>query len=141
VAHAINENLWREIMRNDEDDDEDDRKKRVMSRFLSQPFSYLWLGRDIASYAINRGVGEYASIKPPLASAAENMLKPIPDGLKIMFTDKDIDIKYFEGLAKAGAILTPYPQQINSIVFNFIDWLNNEGEASWKDLMSRRIKK
>jgi hypothetical protein len=142
VLQGANEAFWREIIRNTPDGgDDEERKKRIWSRILVQPFSYIWVLNNFAGYGVDRALGRrYADTKIPLQGAAESIINPLADGARIAFTDKELDLKYFEEIARAGAIIGGYPQQINNLVFNFMDWLSGEGEITWRDIVARRTK-
>ena len=140
---ALNENFWRELFRNAKNTDEDERTKRVLARTLTQPFSYVWLVRDVAGYGVERALGEKnRSYKfSPLESAIESILKPVADGIAIAATDKKLDQPYAEDAARGASVILGYPQQVNSLTFNFIDWLQNNGELTWRDALTRKTKK
>ena len=141
VLQGINENIWREFFRNNQGDDDEEKKKRILSRFLQQPFSYVWLLRDISGYGIDRLAGKKSNIQLPLQQSFETLIKPIPDALKIAISgEKDADQSFAESVARSSSILFAYPQTVNSIAFNFIEWLNDEGDLTWRDLISRRTK-
>jgi hypothetical protein len=139
VLQGMSEAFFRELLRNSRGDDDDEKKKiRMLSYFMQQPFSYIPGLNVLAGYGIERAFGGRGDTRIPLQSAAESIINPIADGVKIAFTDKELDRRYFEEAARAGAIIAPYPQQINTWVFNFIDWMHDEGELSWRDILTRR---
>lgn len=141
ILQGLNENIWREFFRNNQSDDDEEKKKRFLSRFLQQPFSYVWLLRDIAGYGIDRATGRKSNIQLPLQQSIETLIKPIPDALGIMLSeDKEADKNFAESVARSSSILFAYPQTVNNLAFNFIDWLNDEGDLTWRDLISRRTK-
>jgi len=145
ALHATNENFWRELMYNAKNGkvDGDDRKKRIAGRYMQQPFSYVWLGRDIAGYAIDKATGQHGNMRlSPVESAMEAVLTPVATGIHHAFVDpKKFDGKFLEDSAKAASIIMGSPQQLNNMAFNFIDWANNNGHATWQDALQRRHKK
>lgn len=141
---ALNEVMWREFFRNAPEPDEEARKKRIAASFLKQPFGYFWLGRDIGGAAIDYALGNYnASYKlSPIESALSNVLEPLGKGANIALSEnKEFDHKYAESAARASATMLGYPQKLNDMTFNFLDWQRDEGEATWRDLINRRTKK
>lgn len=143
ALHAVNENLWREFMRNSDKEDDDEKVKRIVGRTLSQPFGYVWLGRDIAGGLVNWATGQRGNIRlSPVEQAAETIFKPIGKGIYFAFSDPGkFDQRYFEESTRALSLILGTPQSLNNLAFNFIDWVNNEGEATWRDALSRRSKK
>lgn len=143
--HAVNETFWRELMYNAQNGNAnpDNRKKRIVGRILNQPFSYLWLGRDIAGLAIDKATGSTGSFRlSPVESAVEAVVSPPAKAVYFAFTDhKKFDQRFTEESARALALMAGSPQTLNSMAFNFIDWTNNQGQATWRDALSRRHKK
>ena len=141
---ALNENFWRELFRNSAGDDEEERKRRVMARVLQQPFAYVWIARDIAGYAIEKATGKYDARYriSPLESAVETVFDPLARGVNIAFSnEKEYDTRFAESLARSAAFMTGFPIAINNLVFNFIDWIGDNGEWTWRDGLTRRTKK
>lgn len=138
---SVNESFWRELMRNSTNDDPDKRRKRVLARGLSQLPGYVVGLREVLPYAIDRALGVQAHIQTPLQNSAETVMDALVDAGKQPFDDKEIEQKDLEKAAKAAAVLFSYPQTANALAFNFLDWLNENGDASWKDLLSRRTKR
>lgn len=141
LLQSINENFWRELFRNREDDDEDARKKRILARAISQPFGYVWVVRDIAGFTIDKAIGRQASYRfSPLEQSVESILTTAGKGAKIAFTDDELDMKYLEEAARSGSYMTGIPLQINNMVFNFIDWIEGNGDLTWRDALTRRTR-
>ncbi len=153
---ALNENLWRELFRNTPDGgDDDERNKRILARVMAQPFGYIWFVRDIAGFTIDKAVGKQANYRfSPLESAAEDVLKTAAKGgaraanqagevvgLDVPFGQNELDLKYLEDVARSGSFLAGVPIQMNNLVFNFIDWMEGNGELTWRDALQRRTKK
>jgi len=141
VLPAISDTLISEFLRNRQSDDPDARKKRIWAGILKQPFGYLWLVRDVSGPAIDTLFGRRGEIKIPLQSAAEDIVYPLMKGVRLALEDRQFDAKAFaESASRGAAIVFGYPQQLNTWVFNFIDWLTDEGEPTWRDFISRRTK-
>jgi hypothetical protein len=141
---AANENLWRELFRNGQQEDPEGRAHRIVGRTLHQPFSYIWIVRDMAGYGIDQALGAKSSSyrMTPLESSIESILKPFGMAANIAFSEgKEYDEKLAEASARSAALMLGYPQKLNDMSFNFIDWMQNEGEATWRDLLTRRTKK
>lgn len=140
---SANENLWRELFRNGQTEDPEGRKKRIISRTLQQPFSYIWIARDIAGYTIDKAVGQRADYRmTPLESSIQSIFSPIGHAANIAFSgNKEYDEKFGEEAARSAALLLGYPQKLNDMAFNFMDWVQGNGEATWRDLLTRRTKK
>lgn len=143
VLQSINENFWREMFRNRQDDDEDARWKRIAARTLSQPFAYVWLARDIAGPVIDRATGQtWANYKfSPMESALDSIfVKTIGGGINIAMTDREVDMRYIEDAARAGSLMVGIPLQANNLAFNLLDWMDGNGELTWRDALTRRTK-
>lgn len=144
-AQAANEIIQREFFRNimtERDDDEV--AKRAAGRFLTQPLGYVWLARDIGGYAVERALGNKLGgyRLSPMEQALETVLKPAADTLAIAFSeDRKFDAKYWEESARAASVLLGYPQKMNDLAFNLLDDLEGNGEANWRDLLNRKVKK
>ncbi len=141
---SANENLWRELFRNGQQEDPEGRVKRIASRTLQQPFSYVWIARDLAGYTIDQALGQKSANyrMTPLEGSIESILKPFGMAANIAFSEgKEYDEKFSEASARSAALLLGYPQKLNDMAFNFMDWMQNEGEANWRDLLTRRTKK
>lgn len=143
LAQSLNENFWRELVRNKKKDDENAMAKRIAVRTVLQPFGYVWIGKDIASYVVDKATGSpNASYKfSPLESAIQNTMAPFADAAHIAFShNRHFDQKFSEEVARSASTFLGYPQAANSLVFNFMDFLNNNGELTWRDLLQRRTK-
>lgn len=142
--HAVNEIFWREFLRNSAGHgDDEEKKKRIAARFLSQPFGYMWLGRDAGAFLVNAATGQRGGVRfSPIETALETVLKPPGKAVYFAFTDpKKFDARYFEESARAASVLLGTPQTLNTMAFNFIDIVDKNGEATWRDALSRRTKK
>lgn len=140
---AVHEAILREAMHNGPTTS-DERKKRLAGTMIESPFAMLPFVRDIAGPAIRRATGEPNSDyhMSPVETALQNIYSPVSDGARIAFTDgKHFDEKYSEEVARGMAQTMGYPQQLNTWAFNFLDYMQNNGEASMKDFLSRRRKK
>ena len=42
---------------------------------------------------------------------------------------------------RSAALLLRTPAQLNTWIINFVSYMNNEGEATWRDFLSKRVKK
>jgi hypothetical protein len=141
ILQSANENLWRELFRNVQNVDEDKRWKRVAMRSIMQPISYVPIYRDIAQGVLTKMVGQPSGgLTLPFQSAVETMTNPIADMAQSQINDKKLTPRFWENTGRVSAILFKYPQILNTWAFNFIDYLNDDGELTWKDLMSRRTK-
>lgn len=123
----------------------DERNKRMLVRLLEGPFSYVLGLRDIAPPLIHRALNEpgNADFKmSPVETAFQNLITPAGDTMKLAFTHgKHVDERYLEEVMHGASQLTGYPQQLNTWAFNLIDDIQNNGETTWRDLMSRKKKK
>ena len=142
IPAAVN-SLWSETLRNNQGDDEEARKKRVIGKFAEAPFEYFPMGRNIAGTAIPLLVGErgHGYQLSPLETAAESVITAAAHGGQIMLGNKELDQKYAEEALRALSIPFGAPQQLSTWVFNFIDFLNKEGETNWRDMLTRRTQK
>ncbi|HVZ80299.1 MAG TPA: hypothetical protein VHE12_05775 [bacterium] len=144
---AANENLWRELIRNGQDN-EDERTKRIISRFVQQPFSYVWGLKDMVPIVANTGLG--MAFGPggnsftfsPMEQSLESVIKAVGQTVNIAFDeDKHFDEAWAKAQIKAVTTLYGFPQQIDTWAFNFLDWVADNGDATWKDLISPKLKK
>jgi hypothetical protein len=141
---AIYENVVRETFRNSQNPNGDDRWKRVAARTLEQPFSYMVIARDIAAAGVGKALGERgADFKmSPMEDALDTVLETVGKTLNAASREnKHFDEKWSEQAARSAAIVFKYPQQVNSWVFNFLDWMQDKGDATWRDAVTRRTKK
>lgn len=144
AMQSLNENLWKEFFRNNKQDDKNSKFQRVVGRTLSQPFSYVWIVRDIMPPVIEKALGQKNANyqMSPVASAAQTILSTAGEAGHLAFTSNSHADKHFgENAAKSAAYLLGYPQTLNTLTFNFLDWAQNNGEASWRDAISRRTQK
>lgn len=143
-AQAGAEALWQAASNNTHGGNSDDQKKKMLAELAKQPFAYLWIGRDIASPIIDRAFGEKQGSDyqlSPVETAVNTMIKPIGESAQIAFGHGHADQKFGEDLAKSASQIIGYPNQLNKMTFNFLDWAHNNGELTWKDLLSRRSKR
>jgi hypothetical protein len=141
VLQSANENLWRELFRNAQNVDEDKRWKRVFMRSIMQPVSYVPIYRDIAQAALFKMVGlPSGGFTVPFQDAVQTMVNPLAEMGSAAINDKEMSHRFWEDSARVAAITLKYPQILNTWAFNFIDYLNDDGDLTWKDLMSRRTK-
>lgn len=139
---ALNKVIADSVISNGLSDDE--KKKRAVETAIENPLAMLPFVRDIGGAAIRRGFGEaHADYRmSPVESALQNVYNPVADGAHIAFTSgKHFDEKYAEEVARGMSQVSGYPQQLNTWAFNFWDYVQNNGEASMKDFLSRRRKK
>lgn len=141
IAQGLVDGIIRETMRNEDRKDKEDAVKRVATRVFSQPISYLWIGRDIGQAAMNMATGEYGDYQlSPIESQLNSTLRLIPATHRLYTGDIE-PTEYAERASRALAPFTGIPSQVNAWAFNFLDWINGNGEATWKDFMTRRQKK
>jgi hypothetical protein len=143
---GASENIWREVFRNNADNDDDKEKmlKRVGVRMAELPFSGVWLLRDVASAGIKKLTGERDSGYKfsPLEDAVDSMVTAVAKGAGMTVNEDMRSEKSAEDVARGMAIALKYPQTINNAAFNFLDWMQNDGDLTWRDLAGqRRIKK
>ena len=141
-VQSLNENFWKEAFRNKKNDNDEEQKKRILARTLQQPFAYVWIARDIAPLVVETALGSHSANfrVSPVEQAVENIFKPIGMTAQIAFGNKQADQKYGEKVAQGASYLIGYPNQLNSLTFNFLDWTQDKGEATWKDFLGRKTK-
>lgn len=147
IPAAVN-SLWSEVLRNNQGGSDEDRKQRVIGHFAEAPFAYFPMGRNIAGAAIplllgERNKGYHLS---PLEDAAENVITAAGEGgniglSKLGLVDEKDHPRFAEDSARAMSVIVGMPQQVATWTFNFVDWLNKEGEANWRDLLTRRTQR
>lgn len=142
---AVHEALLGEAMRNSPNNNPDDRNKRIIGKIIEHPFSMMLGARDIAPPLIHLALGERGLDKyqmSPVEQAIQNLVVPAGEAVHIAFSDnKHFDQKFAEDAARGVSQLTGTPQQLNAWAFNLLDWSENNGEATWRDFLSRRKKK
>lgn len=130
---SLQENVIKEFARNNKGEDEEAKARRILARTLQHPLGYVWVARDLGGYVIESKIA-----KQPNASYN---LSPIEQGfMKLVKPLTSNEIKLDDVIDSAG-ILTATPAQITNWAHNYIDWLNNNGDFTWRDLISRRTKK
>jgi hypothetical protein len=130
--------VLREAVRSHEDDDPEKFTKRLISSMASGLLQTIPIVRDVGSYLLNKALGVYSSFRAtPIESSIESIGDVVTKGRKLIEgTGEWID--FGEAASKTGAFVSGIPQQTVTWVFNFLDWMENNGEADWKDLFSRR---
>jgi len=78
----------------------------------------------------------------PIEQALRNLIMPVGKAVNIALTDaKHFDEKFMEEAARGASQLMGVPQQLNTWAFNLLDYSQSNGEATYKDFLSRRKKK
>lgn len=133
ILPAVYETMAREFFRNSPPgESDDDKKKRIAAKMISSPFGNMWLVRDIAPVVVENamGTGRGQFQVSPMVSALQSILDVGKGGEKLP-----------EHAARAASMTLGSPQIINTLVFNYMDWLKTGGEITWRDFLSRRTKK
>lgn len=142
---ALTASVAAEFMRNNKNANENDKDKRLVARVLEEatPLKFIPVLRDMSPYLIHKALGEHTSDIhiTPLEQAAQTLLDPAGEVLKSIGTGESLPNRFPEQTANALSLVTGVPKEVNDIVFNFIDWQNNNGELTWRDLLTRRTKK
>ena len=85
-------------------------------------------------------MGEQASYNStPIEQAAEILLGTAGEAFHAV-TSGHADKHLAENAANAVSFATGIPKQFNDQVFNFLDFQQNHGAATWRDFVSRRTK-
>lgn len=134
---GANEALWRELFRNSQNQDDDKRDKRVGMRMAMQGVGYIPVVREIAQYGLEKTMGSQADLKLPFQASFEALTDPFFEWAKERYTGKESP-HFWEDTAKSAAILAKYPQYLNTLAFNFLDYVNDKGDFTWRDLFARR---
>jgi len=143
VLPAVYENVVREFTRNAQNNDPNARHKRELARVLELPFGYLPILRDIAAPVINTAMGQYGGDYKltPMEDDLNTVLRVVGKTAEIAMSDnRHFDEPWSEDAARAAAVLFRYPQQLNAMVFNFLDWMHSDGAYTWRDLVTKRTK-
>lgn len=138
ILPGMFEFILREALRNEDNDDLDEILKRFGISMVSWPLQAVPIIRDIGQYLIDKAFGMYSTFRiSPIESTVESMGKVVDKARKIIQGDGEwLDLA--EGLSEAAGFYTGLPQQVDTWVFNFLDWIEDNGEASWRDLFTRR---
>lgn len=126
-----------------------DQNKRIADSFLEEPFAKFPFVRDVAQSLIHTTLGMHGSDykMSPIEMAYDNILKPAAHDVQSIFgqhglglteSNRDFNEKLVEENARGAAQLMGYPQQLNTWTFNFLDYLQNNGEVSMKSFLSRQ---
>ena len=130
--------VLREAVRSHEDDDPEKFTKRLIASMASGLLQTIPIVRDVGSYLLNKALGVYSSFRAtPIESSIESIGNVVTKGRKLIEETGDW-IDFGEAASKTGAFVSGIPQQTVTWVFNFLDWMENNGEADWRDLFSRR---
>jgi len=140
VLQGANENLWREFFRNAQGEDDEKKTKRMTERMIMQGISYVPIIRELAQYGLGKVMGQPSDIQLPFQEAVKTVVNPLADMAQAALTDKSLSPRFWENTAKEAAIGAAYPQYLNTLAFNFLDYLNGQGDLTWRDLLSRRTK-
>lgn len=121
-----------------------DRKKRLISKVIEEgtPLKFIPVLRDVAPWFIKGVAGEHAQgiHFTPLDEAATTLLTPAVEAGARVF-GKPLPPKFGEHSANAVSLLSGFPKQMNDQVFNFLDWQTHNGQATWRDAISRKAKR
>lgn len=124
-----------------EPDDEKD-KKRLAAGVIASPFKTIPGIGTAAEWGVDKMMGLNTGDLhlTPVDTAAEILMKPFLDQDSVLFGPKEENESMAEDLSKAFEMTGVEPAILNTWVFNFVDYLNENGEATWKDLTTRRTK-
>ena len=138
ILPGMFEFILREALRNEDNDDLDEILKRFGISMVSWPLQAAPIIRDIGQYLIDKAFGMYSTFRiSPIESTVESMGKVVDKARKIIQGNGEW-LDFAEGLSEAAGFYKGVPQQVNTWVFNFLDWIEDNGEASWRDLFTRR---
>ncbi len=130
IMPAIVGTLTAELLRNGPSGSDEEQKKRMAEHALQEanPLKFIPYVRDLTSYAIRKGMGEHTSglQLTPIAEAAQSLIDPIFE---------KHSVNSFEHKAQAVSLLAGFPRQANDMVFNFLDWQQHNGGATWKNAL------
>jgi len=141
IAPAMTDALWSEAFRNAPNGiDDDKRKKRLIKAALNAPAAYIPGLKDVWQVATDQIMGGQSHVSLPLAGALDNIGKPFFELTKSVVSGSEPPDRLGEDFANAASILTGSPQQLNSWIFNYLDFIHGEGELTWRDVLTRRVK-
>lgn len=146
------ETLWKNMIRNTQNRNAEERKKRLVGMFIGNLISPVPVVSSIVSTAVDKGIsGKMGSDfqLSPLESSVTTVMKPFATALGVtanklgIHNNAKFDKQFTEDFVKSASIMAGTPQQANTILFNYLDWLShkNGGELTYKDLLTRRTKK
>lgn len=141
LVPALYENMWRELFRNgQEDEDTDEKVKRALGRTAEIPASYVPFVRDLAGTAISSFEGHKGQSfrLSPAEQAVDEFTQPLYHLAHFPFGEEDWSEKDSEDAGKMLDLFFKTPQSLNNTLFNFYDWLENNGELTWRDLLGQR---
>lgn len=140
VLPALYDTFVREAMHNvagGSSEDPEEKKKRLLASAIAAPFGNIWIARDFAPVIV-KGVmgvhGRHEFKASPMEDAAQTVLDAATDSAKG-------DPRAPELTAKAASYLLGYPQEVNALVYNYLDWLKGNGELTWRDILTHRSKR
>jgi hypothetical protein len=140
LLQGANEVLWREFFRNTSGVNEDKQKKRVIHRMVMQGVSYIPVARELADYSVSKLLHQRSEPILPFQDAVKSLADPFIDLADTELQGKQFHEAMLEDFARGTAVGLRYPQTLNTMAFNFIDYLNGNGELTWRDLLTRRTK-
>lgn len=142
---AMNKLFWSELFRNNpQGTNQDDRKKRIIAHVVAAPFAVFPWGRNVGDFIGAKIAGERARHIDisPVESAFNDLMEGAWAGVEPIFNpNKEYDKHHAEKIARAASIATSTPQSIVNPMFNFLDFMQGEGEMTWRDMIARRKKK
>lgn len=142
---GANEAMWRDIVFHNVpngSEDDDKRNKRMGMRVATQGLGYVPIIGPVAKWGLEASVG-LTSIKsiptiPALESSAIPFI-PLWEWAYEKYSGKESP-HFWEDTANSAAMILKYPKWLNTLAFNFLDSVNDQGDYSWRDLMTRRTK-
>lgn len=138
--------LSREMTRNKQSSNDDETEKRLAATMVEEgtPLKFIPIIRDLVPAGIRMAQGQNGVHfqATPLEGAAENLLMPAADLFHAAFSDEhDLSGKFPEHAISAVSFASGVPKSVNDAALNFMDWMGNNGELTWRDFLSRRAKK
>lgn len=121
---------------------DEERKKGLIADVATAPFKMVPGVGQIASYVGDKMMGmNWADMHlTPLDTAASILAQPLIDQSNVLFRGGEENEKVAEDISKAFEMTGIYPSLLNTWIFNYLDFLNENGEATWRDLVTRRTK-
>jgi hypothetical protein len=120
--------------------DDHKEKKRLLVETAAAPFKMIpgvgTLAQYGADHAMGLNLGEMHLT--PLDNAAMILMQPILDQAHVLSGSGQEDEKVAENIGKAFEMTGAYPALLNTWIFNYLEFLHENGEATWRDLTTRR---
>lgn len=144
LAVAAMDQAWQEIFRNVQaqpgPQEDEKRGKRFLVRTLAQTPGYIPVIGPMVEWGASKLAGEehgdfrFSAIEETLQDLMQSGVDTVKVGLGV----KEADEHYWKEMVSDLALVAKKPQTVVNWTFNAWDWMHDEGQKTWQDLIGQR---